>query len=197
MINKITLEFAEIIGLLCAEGSHIISYSTYTENRYNKQYVRNNKKSERIEFYNKDKNLSHHYLNLLFKEFGLRFRITKDDKVNIGNRAVIKRIITETPLGHLNWQVPESVANSNLITKLYFLRGFFDGDGTAVGTVRFFSTNYGGIHQISGLLKELNYKHTIQGPVSKPKRKPYYIIQISRKDQFRFLEDIQPISKYV
>ena len=31
MNNKISKEFAEILGLLCAEGSHIISYSSCWE----------------------------------------------------------------------------------------------------------------------------------------------------------------------
>ena len=49
-MKKISLELAEIIGLLCAEGCHVVSYSSYWE----KERYRRNKRSERIEFYNKD-----------------------------------------------------------------------------------------------------------------------------------------------
>jgi intein/homing endonuclease len=195
MDNKISKEFAEILGLLCAEGSHIISYSSYWEINGLKKRYRKDKRSERIEFYSKDINLANHYISLLDKEFGFTFKITKHGKINIGNRAIIKSIINQTPLGHLKWQVPNSVIDSNKEIKVFFLRGFFDGDGTAINIVRMFSTNKNGIDQLSFLLSNLNYKHTIQGPIIRPKRKPHYVLQLSRKDQIRFLEEINPISK--
>ena len=195
MNNRISKEFAEVLGLLCAEGSHIISYSSYWENNDFKKRYRKNKKSERIEFYSKDIKLANHYIFLLDKEFGFTFKRTKHGKINIGNRAIIKRIIQQTPLGHLKWKVPNSVINSNREIKVFFLRGFFDGDGTAINIARMFSTNENGITQLSFLLSELNYKHTIQGPIIRSNRKPHYVLQLSRKDQIRFLEEINPISK--
>ena len=59
-MNIISREFAEIIGLLCAEGCHIVSFSSYwskSERRYRK-----NDRSERIEFYNKDYDLLLNYI---------------------------------------------------------------------------------------------------------------------------------------
>jgi len=186
---------AEIIGLLCAEGSHITSYCSYWEKEGEKLRYRKNKKSERIEFYNKDIKLLNHYKELIFKEFGINSNITKHGKINIGNIAIIRKITLQTPLGHLNWRVPQSIINGNQEIKISFLRGFFDGDGTASGSIRFFSTNEKGIRQVSSLLTDLSFRHTIQGPITKPNRKKYYIIQVSRKDKLRFFEEIKPISK--
>ena len=58
-----------------------------------------------------------------------------------------------------------------------------------------FSTNKNGIEQISLLLTYFKFRHTIQGLINKPNREPYYILQLSRKDQVRFLGKIKPISK--
>ncbi len=194
-IGRISLELAEILGLLCAEGSHIISYSSYKEKNRDKFYYRKNKKSERIEFYNKDTFLLNHYRQLLKKEFGYEANITKHGKINIGQKQIIENIISQTALGHLNWRVPEAVLSAEEITKLCFLRGYFDGDGTASGRIRFFSTNLIGLKQVSQLLDNLELKHTMQGPIIKPNRKPSYVIQISRKEEERFLKMIRPVSK--
>ena len=195
MNDKISPGFAEILGLLCAEGSHIISYSSYWENSGSQKRYRSNKRSERIEFYSKDIKLANHYLSLLENEFSFTFKRTKHGKINIGNRAIISRITQQTPLGHLKWKIPDSIIKSNRETKVSFLRGFFDGDGTAINIVRMFSTNENGINQLSLLLSKLNYRHTIQGPIIKPNRKPHYVLQLSRKDQICFLEEINPVSK--
>ncbi len=75
---KMTNELAEILGLLCSEGCHVVSYSNYWEKDREKLRYRKNKKSERIEFYNKDEKLLSHYRTLLFKEFGIT---TKKDEI--------------------------------------------------------------------------------------------------------------------
>jgi intein/homing endonuclease len=195
-MNKMTPEFAEILGLLCSEGCHIISYSSYWEKGRHKPRYRRNKKSERIEFYNKDKKLLLHYQKLLSKEFSYSSSITKHGKINLCNKSIIKSILNQTRLGHLNWKVPNKILKSIDKIKIAYLRGFFDGDGTASGCIRIFSTNKSGISQISNLLFSLNFKHTIQKPVIRKNRKQLYIIQISRKDEDGFLNTIEPISKF-
>jgi len=194
-MNKMSPELAEIIGLLCAEGSHIVYYSNYWEKGRKKLRYRKNKKSERIEFYNKDIKLLAHYQELLKKEFNYETKVTKHGKVNICNMKVIREIIDHTKLGHLDWRIPESVKKSRKEIKTKFLRGYFDGDGTASSIVRMFSSNPEGIKQISELLNELNFKHTIQGPIIKLNRKPSYVLQLSRKVQSKFIKSIDPISK--
>ena len=59
-----------------------------------------------------------------------------------------------------------------------------------------FSTNKKGLKQISMLLDDLEINHTFQGPIIKENRKPSYIIHIKQKERERFLNIIQPISKY-
>jgi len=194
-MKNITPELAEILGLLCAEGCHVISYSSYWVKERGKLRYRKNKKSERIEFYNKDKKLLVHYQELLFKEFGYESKITKHGKINIGKLSIIQHIGSHTILGHLKWRVPSLIMNSTKHVQIAFIRGYFDGDGTASGRIRFFSTNELGLKQVSQLLKKLNITHTLQGPIFREKRKPSYIIQVSEKEKERFLNLVQPVSK--
>lgn len=194
-MKNLTVEFAEILGLLCAEGSHIISYSTYLGKDRGKQRLFKNDKSERIEFFNKDKILLSHYKNLLLKEFDYKPKITKHGKINICKISIIQNIINQTRLGNLKWRVPKLVLKSDKSVKLSFLRGYFDGDGTVSNRVRMFSSNKEGLLQISFLLKSLDIKHTIQKPVIKENRKPLYALQISQKERERFLNMVKPVSK--
>ncbi|HLD72078.1 MAG TPA: LAGLIDADG family homing endonuclease [Candidatus Nanoarchaeia archaeon] len=195
-MNSITPELAEILGLLCAEGSHIVSYTNYFEMNRGTLRFRKNKKSERIEFYNKDKKLLWHYNQLLNQEFDYYPKVTKWGKVNICKKVIIAKIISYTHLGHLSWRVPEVVFDSSDEVKLLFIRGYFDGDGTSSGSsVRMFSVNQEGINQVSRLLNSLEFEHTIQGPILKMNRKPGFILQISAKEKERFLKAVNPISK--
>ncbi len=194
-MENLTPELAEILGLLCAEGCHVISYSSYWVKERGRYRYCKNKKSERIEFYNKDEKLLLHYKELLSKAFGYNANITKDNKINIGKRIIIGCITSYTPLGHLKWRVPSSILNLDDHVKIAFLRGYFDGDGTASGRIRMFSANKIGIKQVSQLLKKLNITHTLQGPIFREKRKPSYIIQVSEKEKERFLNLVQPVSK--
>lgn len=194
-MKKITAKLSEIIGLLCAEGSHIISYSSYwCKDRDRLRFFKNDK-SERIEFSNKDKKLLIHYQRLLSKEFNYNPKITKHNKVNICKMSIINIITNYTKLGHLKWKVPEAIIKSDQNTKIAFLRGYFDGDGTVSNIIRMFSTNKKGLEQVSKLLKNLKIKHTVPNPEIKENRKPCYIIAISRKERERFLKLIKPVSK--
>ena len=89
----------------------------------------------------------------------------------------------------------KSIIISKREIKVAFLRGFFDGDGTTSNRVRIFSSNPKGIKQLSDLINSLNFKHTIQDPIKREKRKDSFVIQISQKERESFLKEIKPISK--
>ncbi len=194
-MKNLTPEFAEIIGLLCAEGSHIISYSSYFGKDRDKKRFYKNDKSERIEFTNKDTKLLLHYSNLLLKQFDYSTRITKHFKVNICKMSIIKNITSYTKLGHTNWKVPDFVLTSNDETKEAFIRGYFDGDGTISKSIRFFSTNNNGLNQVFQLLVDLGFKPYFEKPMLKENRKPLYVIHIKQRERERFLSLIKPVSK--
>jgi intein/homing endonuclease len=194
-MRKLTPELAEILGLLCAEGCHNISYSTYIGWFRNRPRLHVNKRSERIELYNKDKKLLLRYKHLLEKEFSYVAKITKGNKINIGTREVIREIVEYTELGNEKWLVPELISLADDQVKIAFIRGYFDGDGTASNTIRFFSVNKQGILEVFNLVRSLGFKVTFQGPILKSNRKPAYIIQLSRKERERFLKTIRPVSK--
>ena len=195
-MKNITPEFAEILGLLCAEGSHIVSYSSYWGKDRGRNRFFKNDKSERIEFSNEDKKLLLHYQKLLNIKFNYNPNITKHKKINICKMSIIREIIKYTQIGHLKWKVPKSIINNpNDDVKISFLRGFFDGDGTAGRSVRIISTNKKGLIQICSLLRDLKIGHTLQGPQIREKRKPSYVIYIKEKERERFLNMIKPVSK--
>ena len=195
-MKSITPAFAEILGLLCAEGSYILSFPSYWgKDRQKLRYYKDHK-SERIELYNKDKKLLSHYQELLKIEFNYEPKITKHGKVNICKILIIKFILGHVRLGHQNWYVPQSILKGNDKLKISFLRGYFDGDGTSSTTIRFFSTNERGLKEVSELLSSLDFKHTFPKPQIKSGRKPLYSIQLSRSERERFLTLIKPVSKY-
>ena len=106
-----------------------------------------------------------------------------------------KKSIKSTKLGHLSWKVPKSIKISSTKVKISFIRGFFDGDGSASTPIRFFSTNRMGLIQISRLLNDLKILHTFEGPHFREGKKPSYVIQVSRREEERFLNMIRPVSK--
>jgi len=194
-MKSITPELAEILGLLCAEGSYILSFPSYWGKDKGKKRFYKNHKSERIEFSNKDKKLLDHFQSLIQIQYGYKPNITKHSKINLCRRTIIKDILDYTELGCFSWCVPNEILSSEIEIKIKFLRGFFDGDGTASNIARFFSTNKDGLIQVNSLLNELNIKSTFLGPYKKEGRKPYYVIQISRTEKENFLNIIKPISK--
>lgn len=192
---EISPELAEILGLLCAEGSHIIECSDYLESYRGRKRFRRNKKSERIEFYNKDKRLVNHYQTLLLNEFDYPTKITRFGKINIGNHSIVHSILESVDIGNLSWKVPISVINSDVYTKQAFVRGFFDGDGTASKSIRFFSTNLLGLKGVHVLLTDMRFSSYFIKPQLKPKRKPLYALRIPNSEKERFLNTIKPILK--
>jgi len=195
MMTNLTPEFAEILGLLCAEGSHIISYSSYWGKDKGKDRYFKNDKSERIEFTNKNRNLLEHYKKLLGNKFNYYPKFTKHFKINICKKSIINSIISETKLGNQKWNVPKSILNSNDQIKLSFIRGYFDGDGCSSKGIRFTSVNKVGLRNVSKILNYFKFKHSLQGPSFREGRKPIYTIQLSRRERERFLKKIQPFSK--
>ena len=194
-MTKISKPFSELLGFLCAEGHHKISYSSYWGKERGKPRFYRNHKSECIEFFSKDKNLLKHYQKIIYEIFGYNPNITKDNKIHICRRKPISIITKYTEIGHLKWKVPDLILKSKQEIKIAFLKGYFEGDGTASNRIRMFSTNKSGLNQVSLILDDLKIKHTWQGPILKENRKPSYILQISQKSRERFLNLLKPISK--
>jgi len=194
-MSDITPEFAEILGLLCAEGCYIERQNTYWGKDRGKERLFKNHKSIRIEFYNKDIKLVNRYQELLFKEFNYSTKITKFGKINVCRRDIISQIISKTKLGHLNWNVPRDISKGDKDIQIPFIRGYFDGDGTSIHNIRFFSTNLMGLVNVSKILINLNFNPAFPKPMIKENRKPLYVLQLSLKEKERFLKEINPVLK--
>jgi len=170
-----TQEKAEIIGFLCAEGSHynyICNYWNY-DHRRNNSYFRVTR-HEGIDFGNNNPLILNRFLYLLKKCYKYERRVTgvpNAKKIVIGKKLIIKDLLKFTDYGHLKWRIPNFIFNTrNKILKLYFLRGFYEGDGVRpdlnkkknlIIRVRFRSTNLIGLKQIIKLLKDLNIKSNL------------------------------------
>ena len=195
-IVGITPEKAEIIGLLCAEGSYQEYFNSgweYYRNR-KKYYFRNKKRSVYLQFANYDKKLLYHFKKLIMKIYSYNAPISFD-RVRIFKRDVIKDLLRYTLYGHLRWNVPKEVIKGIRKVKIKFIRGYFDGDGTASNTIRIFSNNKDALKQVSSLLNSLFIETTFNGPIIRKNREPSYYIYVRRKNQKKFLDLINPISK--
>jgi DNA-binding transcriptional regulator WhiA len=131
--EKLTVEKAEIIGLLCAEGSHYRYSCTYMgwARDSNKKY-RRTQLVEGVEFTNLDKKLLEHFRKLLMKVYGYAPRITgvpTSLKIRIKKKAVVKDLIKFTDFGHNKWRVPKAVKNGDSSIVSAFVRGLYEGDG--------------------------------------------------------------------
>ena len=170
-----TQEKAEIIGFLCAEGSHydyICRYWNY-DHRRNNSYFRITRQ-EGIEFSNNNVILLNRFLFLLKKCYEYERRITgihDATKVAIKRKVVVKDLLSFTNYGHLKWRIPKIILNTrNKRLKIAFLRGYYEGDGVRpdlnkkknlIIRVRFGSTNLIGLKQVIKLLKDLNIKSNL------------------------------------
>ncbi len=121
--HEITPFLSEIVGLLCAEGSHITSFSSYWGNDRGKKRFFKNDRSERIEVYNKDSRVLKGLQSLLLLECNYKTNITAYNKIHICKKTVIQKILHETPLGHTRWKIPSSVINGSQTIKASFIKG--------------------------------------------------------------------------
>ncbi len=192
----ITPEKAEIIGLLCAEGSHIIQFSNYLQYYKNrkKYYLKRNDKSERIEFFNNDQKLLLHLKLLLKKVYNYEVNIS-GNKIRICKNHVIYDLLKYSEYKNMEWRVPKEVTLGNKKIILRFIRGYFDGDGTVSNRLRMFSTNKIGLKQVFRLLNKIGIRCNLVGPEIKPDRKPLHVLYVLESQKKRFLNMVKPISK--
>ncbi|MBN2042459.1 MAG: hypothetical protein JW754_01485 [Candidatus Aenigmarchaeota archaeon] len=132
--QEMTPEKAEIIGLLCAEGTHykyIAKYWGWSRDPNKKRY--REQLTEGIHFANMDVKLLERFRYLMNKSYNYSPRITGTSynlKIQIKKKSVVNDILSHTEIGSLKWTVPESIANSNEKIMAAFIRGLYEGDGT-------------------------------------------------------------------
>ena len=191
-MEEISQNKAEILGLLCSEGSNIITTSKYWE--YNsirkKKYFKNRTKNY-VQFANYNPKLLDYFRELVEIEYN--YKASKSwDRIRICKKTVTKEIIKYTNLGHLKWDVPECIMKGESYVKARFIKGFFEGDGTMSRQIIIYSTNKKGLEKISLILNDLKIKSTLNETKLRPKRKPFYYIYIREQSRDRFLEVINP-----
>jgi len=193
-------EKAEIIGFLCAEGSHYkydTSYYQYFKNR-NKSYpIR--QKIEAVEFTNNNRTLQRRFANLIKTVYNYKLNVhgvTSSQKITIKRKNVIKDLLSYTDFGCLRWNIPNEISKGSNEIKRSFIRGFFDGDGSADRRrIRFASVNLKALKKLKKILESFNFNPKIYGPYKSKKknRKDIYEIYLMKKEEVnKFISFIKP-----
>jgi intein/homing endonuclease len=161
----ITKEKAEILGLLCSEGTHCCKYIP-VETKFDKKrgkyytYVRGR---EMIAFGNLNKLLLKHFQDLLLKVYKYPTKITgvpTSLKINITKNCIINDLLRYTDFGYAKWKIPEEIMNGSSGVKAAFIRGLYEGDGTKLQFswkpyIDFHMKNHEALKQLHSLLKSL------------------------------------------
>jgi len=193
----ISAEKAEIIGLLCADGSHFVYYSEYMEwhNIRKKRYFKR-RRTERIEFTNKNNDLLVHFRNLILKIYGEAPKIKfKFFKVRLIKKIFINDLLKFTDFGCDKWFIPKEIKNGTKNVKSAFIRGIYEGDGTKLQWrgkqpyLEFHIYNIKGLKQLKKVLFSL-------GINSKLYSYPKLIIKGS-KDVLKFAKIVKPMFKKI
>ncbi len=189
---------AEIIGLLCAEGCYMNTYRIFHEidKRRGNIYLRF-KNRRAIDFANFNMILLRRFADLIETEYGFRPKPIKDRgryaKITLSRKKIIDDLIKYSDYGSLKWSVPKKLFSSDDKVKYSFVRGFFDGDGSADHRrIRLYSTNKKGIYEISELLKSMNVHHTMQGPHKVKGKRDVYTIYICKREMLRIWKYLKP-----
>ncbi|MEK6937355.1 MAG: LAGLIDADG family homing endonuclease [Nanoarchaeota archaeon] len=190
----ITLEKAEIIGLLCAEGNYYDRRLSYWEHYKNcgKDYFKSNKRCVYIQFSNFNLDLLKRFQDLVFLEYAYLPNINKD-RVRICKRKIIKDLLNYSNYGCLNWKIPKEIMKNKGLSPS-FLRGYFEGDGCA-SNFTFGSSNLKGLRQVQKVLFNLNIDNSLYGPEIRKDFEPYYKVYIKKRSCNLFLKIVKPIYK--
>lgn len=197
---------AEILGLLCAEGSYYnyVSSYWYFDKCRKKQYFRNDK-TIGIDFSNNDSKIQKRFINLLKEVYEYELKVTgikTARKIKIRKRNVIQDILKYTKIGCDKWIVPYGIINSSKNIRCAFLRGYFLGDGNFYRKkqfiITFVSINKKAINQIQDLLKSLDIESVLYGPYNeKSSKRPIFRLRIIRKKEiFNFIKMIGSNTKF-
>ncbi|MBI2542567.1 MAG: hypothetical protein HYW24_00045 [Candidatus Aenigmarchaeota archaeon] len=162
----LTKEKAEILGLLCAEGTHYeyVSVETKFDKRRGKYYT-HSRIREQIEFGNLNKLLLKHFQYLLINVYKYPTKITgipTSLKIHITKKDIMKDLLKYTDFNSDRWSVPNEVLTGSLEIKAAFIRGLYEGDGTKLQFankttpyVDFHMKNPTGLDSVAILLKSL------------------------------------------
>jgi len=188
---------AEIIGLLCSDGTHFVCYSEYMEwhNIRKKRYFKK-RRTERIEFTNKNNDLLIHFRNLILKVYSETPKIKfKWFKVRLIKKKFLNDLLRFTDFGWNKWRIPKQIIDNTKNVKAAFIRGVYEGDGTKLQWrgkqpyLEFHMYNKKGLKQLKKLLYSLGIK-------SKLYLYPKLIIK-GHKDVLKFAKIIKPKFKKI
>lgn len=188
--QKMCPEKAEILGLLCAEGSHYIYTTTWDcffKNRgKNGKYYTLTRTIEAIEFTNLNEGMLQHFRKLMLYVYNYAPRptgIKTSMKIRIRKKSVIRDLLRYTDFGCMKWSVPNEIFKGNNKILAPFIRGLFDGDGTFQRyAIILTSINLKGVKKVSKALKLLGIKSRIMGPYQgRGNVRPIYHLLINKE----------------
>jgi hypothetical protein len=131
--KKLSAEKAEMLGLLCAEGSHykyIAIYNRFFPKRG--RYYTTISTKEQIDFTNLNTKLLQYFQHLLNIVYNYNSKITgipTSLKIHITKKNIIKDLLQYTDFGFDEWKVPNDVKIGTFNIKTAFVKGVYEGDG--------------------------------------------------------------------
>lgn len=180
---------ARIAAHVCSDGWMI----TYLEKNSlqivkGRRYHRDRRRYE-VGYCNTNKKLLDEFTNDIFDVYKIRVRKRKLTDLVFKSKRVYLRVEELGGGNTLGWNIGKEIQNSNKRIKGYWLRAFFDDEGTVDKTnfvVRVKSMNMTGLNQAKSLMSSIGVTSRITGPNIDNS----WYLTISRKDLADFQKNI-------
>jgi len=182
-------EEARIAAHVCADGW----MSTYVEKDSlqivnGRRYHRDRRRYE-VGYCNTNKKLLEEFSKDVLGVYKIRVRRRKSTDLVFKSKRVFSRIKELGGGNTLGWRIGKEILESKKIVKVFWLRAFFDDEGTVDRTnfvVRVKSMNRAGLNQANCLMDTIGVPSRITGPNSDDS----WYLTISRRDLMKFRKTI-------
>jgi len=182
-------EESRIAAHVCSDGWMI----TYVEKDSlqivnGRKYHRDRRRYE-VGYCNTNKKLLEEFSKDVFDVFKIRVRRRKSTDLIFKSKRAYSRIKELGGGDTLSWHIGKEIFDSKKIVKIFWLRAFFDDEGTVDWTnfvVRVKSMNNTGLNQAKCLMDTIGVPSRITGPNSDDS----WYLTISRRDLIKFRKTI-------
>ena len=180
---------ARIAAHVCSDGwmiSYVEKNSLQIVN--GRRYYRDRRRYE-IGYCNTDNKLLEEFSKDVFDVYKIKVRKRKSTDLVFKSKRVYSRIKELGGGNTRGWRIGDDVLQSKKRVKSFWLRAFFDDEGTVDTTnrvVRVKSMNKEGLYQARGVMDSINIPSRITGPNCDES----YYLTVSRKDLKLFQKEI-------
>jgi hypothetical protein len=166
-IKRTTPEESRTVAHVCSDGwltTYIEKNSLQIVN--GRKYYRDRRRYE-VGYCNTNKRLLEEFSKDILRIYKIKVRKRKSTDLVFRSKRVYQRIKELGGGNTLNWNIGKEICVSKRIVKVFWLRAFFDDEGTVDRTnfvVRVKSMNKLGLHQARHLMNTVGITSRITGP---------------------------------